>query len=336
MALATGAAAVASASAVVYLALYIPIRSQVADAPVRRRASGNVRDPPVIVPLERRSRTHVVVRAHGHAPRGDGGTPLTSDVDALLDTAISLSITTPSGERRFGVEPGDGAPVPGRGFAGAEALLFPISATRPFDVSVGDAADPRHVDLRIGYLGVDAVAGADVIVPPHWLGPLGGAVSLDLARVQFATCDSLEACLASGGFSRVSDSACAAIPELTVVHIRIDGSDARLLLDTGGSTWLFKKYFDAQDLAGKATALRPGSLVGTSSQGMPGTLVQGHWTLAFGSSTHSLASLWVIAPTGGAAYTCSLDGSIGIDALDGCTLVLADGAAATAYLRCEG
>jgi len=336
-----GAAAVAAAIAIVYLALFAPIgephrRSARAE---RRRAQPGAARLRTDTRLERRSRVHVVVHAHGLMMTGDAGTSTTRDLEVMLDTALSLPITTPRGERLFGLRPGLGEVVESRAFSGTKTELLPADDAQRLTVSIASTSDPLRVPVPVRYLGVNEIADADAVLPPHLLAPEGGFVAIDPANQRLSTCETSAACMSGTGFTRISeDAACPKSPGLIVVAARIEGSAARLLLDTGGASWISRSYFDAHALSTRATAFQDGKLMGAGASVTDGRVAQGRFLFAFGrdaSATRTAERLWVIAAPGGPVTDCGLDGSIGLDVLGDCELVLGDGTPPSAFARCR-
>ena len=128
----------------------------------------------------------------------------------------------------------------------------------------------------------------------------------------------------------------ATIPISSSFSRSIEGARVRLLLDTGGATLVSEAFFDAHALAGHATSTRESELIGSGGASVHARRLEGTWSVVLGTGTHVTLpahELWIPSELGGATATCHLDGSIGVDVLDGCELVIADEAPLNAFLR---
>lgn len=340
VALSAGAIGVALAIAVVYLALEAPLADP-AESPSpgdRRPARPDARWTPVEAPLVRVSKTHVVVHGRATEIAGDGGAEfgLERPVSLLLDTGLSVVLATSDGEKNLGIHRGAGEPLASSSFSGSRTELAPADESTPVVVSAARLADPARVATRVEYVATDALEGADVVLPPWMLGPRGGAVRLDLDKLQFRACDALADC-SDPGAPRISESTpCRDYPDLIVVTALVNGNAARLLLDTGGSTWFDRGFFWAY-LATRSRALRPGDLYGSGHDTVHAKVAEGPWSFVFGDergARTTASQIWVVDPTGGAVSSCGLDGAVGLDVFEGCTLVIADGSPPAVHASC--
>jgi hypothetical protein len=337
-ALVVSSVAVALASGILYFAAFAPL-----DGPPpardtdRRWARPNERPVRVELAMKRLSRAHVGVRAHAVSLEGDSHVHRNRNVTVLLDTGLGLAITTPDGERLLDVTSGAGPSVVGHGLSGGESELLPIGDDQQLYVSIGPWGSPAHVATPVTHLGVDRLDGAHVMLPPELLGPRGGAVELDFGAERFAACENVAACRDGTGWVELANSPCAEFPDLVIVTAIIAGAPARLLLDTGGATLVSSAYFDAHGLGKGTVTTRESELIGSGGVTLRARVVQGIWPLALGEKgqvTRSAHLFWVPSAAGGAIRACHLDGSLGIDVLEGCAVTIEDSSPKRVSLRC--
>lgn len=339
-----GAAALAMAAAAVYLAVEVPLREphdRAADPEQSRRRAAN----PAAAELRHEttlsslSRIHVAARVNGFASiTADGGMRLdqTDAVQALIDTGSSLAFATPEGERRFGLRVGGGTPVVSRSFAGTTGKLFVFDDKRALSVSLWPSDDPAAVLAPIRYVTTDRVEQADVVMPPLLLAPAGGAVVLDFSHMRLIACETPAACVQGPAWSELSVEACSQIPELMVLRASVEQRPVRLMLDTGNGTLLSSATFSDPSIKNHESARRQGTLAGSAGARIDAEFVEGAWDLVAGAPTavhKELHGFWV-TDVHGASPPCSSEGSLGIDALSGCELALADSKPPAAWLRC--
>jgi hypothetical protein len=122
------------------------------------------------------------------------------------------------------------------------------------------------------------------------------------------------------------------------VEARFGEARVRLLLDTGAATFVTEEAFERSGFRSRVLRLQEGWLEGLGGRAH-GQFAEGAFAIALGGERNparSLAGLWVLdAPAAGPVSRCGLDGSLGIDALAGCEVLLQEGAAGGS-VRCSG
>jgi hypothetical protein len=330
---------VGTTAGVLYFALEADVAPHAPEDDVDRREARPGSTPERFdAPLVRLSRTHVGVRAHAVVLRGDAG-PLTQrDVTLLLDTGLTVAIATPDGERALDLHVGSGPTIASHGVSGHVSDLPSTGDTERALVSVAPWTSPLHVGTPLGHLGPDRLDGAHAILPPHLLGPRGGAVRLDFRRSRFATCETVRACQGEGEWAPLGEASCHDYPDVLVVPATLAGAPVRLLLDTGGSTLVSRRFADAHDLAPQTTGNADGHIIGSGGGTLAAKMLEGAFAFGLGPGarlTRTARSLWVPEALGGAPADCGLDGTLGIDVLAGCALVIADGSPLRASIQCD-
>lgn len=343
-ALLAASAAALGAGLLLYLVLsgrLAPAHLAVAtETPVKRAARGDLRRPPLELPLVRLSRVHVAVAAQARASGVDRGEPWERELPILvvLDTGASLAF----GTAELGVAlPLRTAPSSrgARSFSGERGSLYPIETGEELTLSVGAAGDPRRVTARVDYLAPATLYGSHVIAPPQALAPIGGATLLDLEHDRLLVCESATECRTGSGWQPLTRRPCPEDPELVGVDVSINGQALPLHLDTGAPTLLFRRYFDAAHLGEATRALEPGSLSGISGAASVAVLATGAYEFQLSAglgTTLETSMLWVVGQAGEAGPTsCFPAGSIGTDLLKDCQILLDERPGATGAIRCS-
>ena len=206
--------------------------------------------------------------------------------------------------------------------------------------SQGDSrgAVSSPIDLFID----DSIYGAHVVAPPQWLAPQHGAVRIDLEDFTFTRCESLDDCLNTGptdstDWTSLSNAPCSTSSQLLAVDVEIEGTKTRLLLDTGAPTLLFSALFEEQQWGRFATRESAGQLYGSAGQSLQASRHFGAWDIQLGSKhpiRRQLSSTWTMRLDEGTPTHCESAGSLGIDALSECQLVVDDSSPVRGFLRC--
>jgi hypothetical protein len=284
-------------------------------------------------PLTWLSRAHVAVELPVRVERADS--PESAPVlraRVALDTGTSVPVLTDAGLARLGLTPVSQSSRTVSSFTGAAIPAFPLSGMLVLDPNPaeGGVGMPARLHVEGDLYAVDALAS------PLDLAPQGGAVRLELAERQLVRCESVQRCLPGQGWSTLDTVGCRDAPGLFGVRTRLGGVERTLMVDTAGLTALEP---DAGTTAGfKQTGelLERGSLEGPLHS-VPGVRATGTYRLSLGwpEVTLELRKLWMPdTPRQGALGRCFPDGSLGLDALGGCALVLEDAFLPRAFLRC--
>jgi hypothetical protein len=287
--------------------------------------------------LRRVSDTHYAVDAKAYYFRPNESTPHVAEIGVFLDTGTSLPLATRDAAARlqliYDAEPA----VYSRGFAGAKTGLFAVDESHGLEFSLEAPGLPHAVLNGVRLVAPDSLAGSDVVMSPKDLAPAGGAVKLDLKRSEFTVCETLDACLGDDEYTELARPSCPDMPELLGVPAVVNGQRLELLLDSGGSTLLFRDFAEQSGLGASAEVVRHGELVGSGDARAQAQLLRGHFQYVVGSEsplTLSRNQLWRVEPAEReGAVACYPAGSLGLDALTGCQLVLGD-APSAAYLHC--
>lgn len=335
------AVAVAGSLALVELARSWPVWLASWGRDARRSADPSALPDQFSVPLHRVSRTHVVVAgaavavglANWQGPRG-------ATTTVLLDTGASIPLLTSDGARLLRPETADrlGVKVDMRGSDGHRVTVMPLSEDERLLLTLPGRTGAGPVYTPVWYAVADSLHDAHVIAPPTHLAPKGGAVRLDLRTSALVVCESLESCRPGKGWTRLARRACDKSPELVAVDAAVNDKPARLMLDTGGSTKLFAAFYAQAGLVSSEVARSAAALVGAG--GVPADVIQvrGEYRLALGVDApvrRHAPEMLVAQPrdrAGGVA--CFPDGALGLDALEGCEIVLTEATPRRGYLRC--
>ncbi|MFC1641705.1 hypothetical protein ACFL5O_03305 [Myxococcota bacterium] len=285
-------------------------------------------------PIAWLSRAHVYVempvRVEPPATHGAVG-PVSVRVG--LDTGSSNPVLTSAGLTRFGVRRPTDSPRSVSSFNGEAVPAFPVPNKTILDPDVGTGGVGTPVWMHVE----GDLYGVDVVASPLDLTPQGGAIRLDLARSELVRCESLASCLASQHpWSWLEAVSCPDTDGLLGVRASLGGVRRTLMLDTGGLTLFTGDAGTSQVLKQRARHLEPGTLVG-ASHAVSAVRATGAWTLALGRPAiqRTLTQVWIPdAPREGAIARCFPDGSLGLDALGDCALVLEDAPKPRALLRC--
>jgi hypothetical protein len=259
-------------------------------------------------------------------------------VDVLLDTGASLAF----GTARMGLElPLRTAPVSrgARGFSGSRGVLYPLELGERLAISLPSASVAQSVLTRVDYIAPASLHDAHVIAPPQALAPIGGAVRLDLARDELTICESLDACREGEGYHALAPGNCAEDPELVGIEVSVHGHALPMHLDTGAPTLLFRRYYDAAKLGEATQQIETGALSGIGGLAPDARLATGVFRFALGSGqpvSRDAALLWVVGAPGTAGPTrCFPAGSVGVDLLEGCQIVIGERPPLRGFVRCQ-
>jgi hypothetical protein len=108
------------------------------------------------------------------------------------------------------------------------------------------------------------------------------------------------------------------------------------MLDTGAPTMVSRALREDAAMVEDAEGLEPGSLVGASSRA-DGVRATGAWSFALGHPRveRVIRHVWLMSrERPGFLGRCFPDGSLGMDALDGCSLVIGDAPEPSVFVRC--
>lgn len=285
-----------------------------------------------VYPMNWLSRSHVSVQMQARVAEDEhsAATARTAPVRVALDTGTSDPVLTDHGLARLGIGHAPESPRTIASFTGASVPAFPLSAAVVLDATSDGVRLP--VSHHIG----GELYGVDVVASPLDLVPQGGAVRLDLEHDEMVRCESLQSCLSGSGFSRLQTVTCPDSGGLFGIRTAVAGTESTLMLDTGGPTVLSRALATHPAVGRPETVEARGSLVGASGH-TPAVRANGAWSLSLGRPAldRVLSQVWLLeTERTGALGRCFPDGSLGIDAFVGCTLVLADTADSGAFMRC--
>jgi len=333
------AMAVAGSLALVELARSWPIWLATWGRDARRAAEPSAQPNHFVVPLVRRSPAHVVVTGAAYAVglaswRG----PRAASIDILLDTGASLPLLTSDGARALRPATAERLKLELHGFAGHRVNVVPLGEDERLQLTLAASTGAGPVITPVWHALADALHGAHVILPPTHLAPRNGAVLIDPGGSRFMVCESLESCLQGAGWTRLARKPCEANLELLAVDAAVDGHPARLMLDTGGHTLLFSRFYTKAGLAARESSRRMGTLIGAGDTPIDAARVRGSYRLVLGVGTPvpcPVPELWVApARERSGPVACFPDGAIGLDVLGACEIVISEASPRQGYLRC--
>jgi hypothetical protein len=302
----------------------------------RRRAGAALGKPLLEVPIERLSRVHVAIEGFVKARSAEGWTKQDEKARIVLDTGASTVFGTANAGARFPLRTAPQT-LRARSFHGESSALYPIDPRETLALSLVPRRASNAVETLVPYLAPATLYGADFIAPPRMLAPVGGAVRLDLRRNVFAVCETLRDCEHGAPFSELAVESCPDVPELLGVRISLEGHAARLLLDTGAPTLIFKEFYEREHLLYREQSRQAGNLTGMAGSAPDAALALGSWAFHFEGSPaidRTTNRLWVVIPSPQGVSHCFPDGSAGLDLIEGCELLLIEGKPRV-LLRCE-
>lgn len=302
----------------------------------RRQAGPALGKPHFEVPLERLSRVHVAIEGYVKARSEAGWSKQDEPARIVLDTGASTVFGTAHAGTRFPLRTAPQT-LRARSFRGESSALYPIDPDETVLLSLVRQKTPGAVETWVPYLAPATLYGADFIAPPRLLAPIGGAVLFDLRRNVFGLCETVGDCANGARFSDLAVETCPDVPELLGIRVSLEGHSARLLLDTGAPTLIFKDFYEREHLPYREQSRQAGNLTGIAGAAPDAALAFGAWSFRIEGSQsidRTTNRLWVVSPSQQGVSHCFPDGSVGLDLLEGCRLVLAEGKP-QGLLRCE-